>query len=90
MVRPTMPTSTDERESFDYTIENIIKDRTRFNYWVPKNIPCFPTLYIHTLLEALSLHRVPPILPYISIHLLLSLHGHFHFITFSPHDLEYL
>ena len=36
MVRPTMSMSTDEREWFHYTIENITKDRTKYNYWVPE------------------------------------------------------
>ena len=29
VVRPTMPTSTDERELFQYTIENITEDRIK-------------------------------------------------------------
>ena len=44
MVRPTMPTSTDEREWFHYTIENITKDITRYNYWVPETSHVSPLL----------------------------------------------
>ena len=29
MVQPTMPTSTDERKLFHYTVDNIIEERTR-------------------------------------------------------------
>ena len=29
VIQPTMPTSTNERESFHYTIENITEDETR-------------------------------------------------------------
>ena len=42
-----MPTSMDERESFHHTIENITKDRIRYNYWVPKTSHVFP-LFICT------------------------------------------
>ena len=31
-----MPTSTDEREWFHNTIENITDDKTKYNYWVPE------------------------------------------------------
>ena len=34
-----------------------------------RNIICFPTLRIPTLPRVCSLHRVPPALPHISIHL---------------------
>ena len=32
MVQPNMPTSMYERESFHYTIRNIIEDKTWYNY----------------------------------------------------------
>ena len=54
MVRPTIPTSTDERKSFHNTIENIIKDRTRYNYRVLKTFHAFPTPYIDALNHKLA------------------------------------
>ncbi|RVW52754.1 hypothetical protein CK203_004219 [Vitis vinifera] len=39
-----MPPSTDERELFHYTMENIIEDRTRYYYWVPETSHVSPLL----------------------------------------------
>ena len=44
VVRSTMPTSTDERYWFHYTIENITDDKTRYNYWVPETSHVSPLL----------------------------------------------
>ena len=44
VVRLTMPTYTNERKKFHYTIESIIEDKTRYNYWVSKKFHVFPLL----------------------------------------------
>ena len=53
--------------------------------------PMFPhSLYPHLEPRVLLLHKVSPIFPYISIHLVLSLQAHLHLMIFSSHDLEYV
>ena len=44
VVQLTMPTSTDEREWFYCTIENITEDKTRYNYWVSETSHVSPIL----------------------------------------------
>ena len=50
-----MPTFMDERE---YSIENITKDKNKFNYWVPKLASLPHSLYLHPKPQTLLLHQV--------------------------------
>ena len=67
----------------DFTIQQRILQRTKPDTTIgfPKH-PMFPHSLYHTLLRALLLHRVSPVLPHISIHLVQSLQVHLHLIIF--------
>ena len=63
VVRPTMPTSTYERESFHYAIENITEDRTRYNYWV------LETSHVSSLFVSIPYHEPSRFTGYLSFFL---------------------
>ena len=97
VIRPTMPMSMDERESFHYTIENITgqnhnitKDITKYNYWVLETSPVSP------LFVSLPYHEPFRSIEYVAFFLTSLFTSYSLYIPifiskhFSSHDLKYL
>ena len=85
-----MSTSTTERERFHYTIESIIEDRTKYNYWVPE------TSHVSPLLVSIPYYKVSLSTEYLPFFLtsLSTSYSLYRSISiswlFPFHDLEYL
>ena len=78
-------------ESFHYTIKNIIKDKTKYNCWIPETSH-ISSLFVSTpeITRPFTL-PISSIFSHISIHLIRSLKTFLHpMMTFPPNNLKYL